>query len=102
MRKLKLLALILLSLSAISCSPAISVSKLGKLPPAGKRPIDVRCCIVEAVGRFVIVPEDIALKYYAPADRFYFMNGHNWGDLLKNTSELRGTIRQYELYPCVE
>lgn len=87
---------------ATSCCRATSLVKVDKIARLTGRPVDVKCCIVEAKGRMVKIDEETALKLYSPALRFYYMDGNSWGNLLKNVSEKDGIIKQYEFYPCVK
>jgi len=47
------------------------------------------------------VPESVALKYFNPLARFYFMDGYSWGNVLKVSAERDGRIKEYEQFPCV-
>ena len=91
----------LLLLLATSCCPAVTIGKLDKLPQVKERPVEVQCCFVSVGDRWIMVPESVALKYFNPLARFYFMDGYSWGNVLKVSAERDGRIKEYEQFPCV-
>ncbi len=93
--------LIPLWLMATGCC-AVASGKIKRIEPSMERKVNVMCCLVKKGDVFVEVKEDDALNFYSPGLRFYYMDGDSWGNLLKNTAEKNGIIRQYEKYPCVQ
>jgi len=78
------------------------LTKREKLPPIKRRRVEVKCCLVSTGIGFTDVPEETAVEFYEPEERFYYMDGNSWGNLQKVAAERDGRINEYEQFPCVE